>query len=258
MTVIDMLYPDWRNGQIHESSPCVRGTSDKLRRECAGYLYSQFDRSLSRGEIHPVENYRCEDLEHQTFPDGTFDLVVTQDVFEHLFDPFGAEREILRTLRPGGLHVFSCPIVLKNLPSRRRANLVDGQVVHFLEPQYHGNPIDEAGSLVTIDWGYDIVDKLAEATGAPHCLFYFDDITRGLRAEYIEVLVMRKPLPVALGALAGRVQIASIHRSRSRRRDLAFSSPLLLKRLIDIRWHGIRLPLSPSDRNHTVEQKLGD
>jgi SAM-dependent methyltransferase len=108
-----------------------------------------------------------------TFPDGTFDLVATQDVFEHLFDPFGAEREILRTLRPGGLHVFSCPIVLKNLPSRRRANLVDGQVVHFLERQYRGNPIDEAGSLVTIDGGYDIVAALAAPTGAPQLPLLF-------------------------------------------------------------------------------------
>jgi hypothetical protein len=157
-----------------------------------------------------------------------------------------------------GLHAFSCPNVLKNLPSRRRANLVDGQVVRFLEPQYRGNPIDKARSFVTIDWGYDIVNKLAEATGTPHCLFYFDDITRGLRAEYIEVLVMRKPLSAALGAPADRAQIASIHRSRSRRRDLAFSSPLLPKRVIDIRRRGLRLPPSPSDRNHTVEQKLGD
>jgi hypothetical protein len=33
---------------------------------------------------------------------------------------------------------------------------------------------------------------------------------------------------------------------------------VFLKRVIDIRWRGLSLPPSPSDRNHTVEQKLGD
>ncbi len=36
------------------------------------------------------------------FPDGTFDLVLAEDVIEHLHDIDGAFREIARVLRPGG------------------------------------------------------------------------------------------------------------------------------------------------------------
>jgi len=45
-------------------------------------------------------------------------LHLTQDVFEHMFDPAAAFREIVRTLQPGGAHVFTTPLVRKSEPTR--------------------------------------------------------------------------------------------------------------------------------------------
>ena len=47
-----------------------------------------------------------EDLENMTFEDETVDLITTQDVFEHLFDPQRSFSEVARTLKPegGGQH----------------------------------------------------------------------------------------------------------------------------------------------------------
>jgi 2-polyprenyl-3-methyl-5-hydroxy-6-metoxy-1,4-benzoquinol methylase len=45
----------------------------------------------------------------QTFENESFDLVITSDVFEHLPDVAPAVREILRTLKPGGAHIFTVP-----------------------------------------------------------------------------------------------------------------------------------------------------
>ncbi len=193
MATIEMLRPAWRDLVIHESSPGPGGASEKLAAGCLTYIASHYDTSIRFGASHPTRGYQSEDLEHQTFSDESFDLVVTQDVFEHLFDPLAAAREIMRTLKPGGLHIASVPIVLKDQPSRRRADLIGGSVNHRVTPEYHGNPIDDSGSLVTVDWGYDICAHLTAASGAPHWLISIDDISRGIRADLNEILVGQKP-----------------------------------------------------------------
>jgi hypothetical protein len=191
--VLSRFYPNWRDLAIHESSPGARGASVKLRQECPRYIHTQYDPALASGNIHPVHGYRSEDLEAQTFADESFDLVVTQDVFEHLFDPAQALREIGRTLKPGGAHIFTVPIVNGSKPSVRRARLTNGTVEHLAEPHYHGNPMSAEGSLVVIDWGYDMIPYLALRSGLPIVVVEIDDISRGIRAVYIDVLVAQKP-----------------------------------------------------------------
>jgi SAM-dependent methyltransferase len=190
MRVISTLYPNWRDLKIHESSPSGGGASEKLARECAGYTATQFVPSLPPG--FEADSFRNEDLGAQTFADGTFDLAITQDVFEHLFCPDKAIAEIGRTLKPGGAHIMSVPIINRAKPSRPRATLVDGAVVHHQEPQYHWSPVDPKGSLVTFDWGFDIADFLHRHSGMPTTLFTIDDISQGIRAELIEIVVSRK------------------------------------------------------------------
>ena len=65
-----------------------------------------------------MNGIRCENLEHLSFGDESFDLHLTRDVFEHLFDPATAFREIARTLRPGLAHLFTTPLVGKNEATR--------------------------------------------------------------------------------------------------------------------------------------------
>ena len=59
---------------------------------------------------------RCENLEELTFDDNTFDLVITQDVLEHVLNPGKAFKEICRVLKPGGAHKF----LLSHIISGRR------------------------------------------------------------------------------------------------------------------------------------------
>lgn len=195
-SVLAQLRPDWRKLSIHESSPGT-AASRRLADQAPAYLASQYDPSIPWGSVHPTGGWRSEDLERQTFADESFDLVVTQDVMEHVFAPDLAVREIARTLKPGGLHVCTVPIVNKERPSVRRARRrPDGSIEHLLEPVYHGNPMSADGALVTVDWGYDIAAWWDAASGMSTTVFTIDDIGRGIRAEYIEVLVSRKaPLP---------------------------------------------------------------
>jgi SAM-dependent methyltransferase len=195
MFCVEKFFPQWRDLTIHESSPVSgRGASRRLQNEAPGYVPSHYYPNVAAGQI--VNGVRCEDLENLSFDDESFDLHLTQDVFEHLFNPAAAFREIARTLRPGGAHVFTTPLVRKSEPTRFCARLrPDGIVVHLVQPpEYHGNPISAEGSLVTVHWGYDIADYIFKACGLFTQLVLIDNIELGIRAEYIEVLLTYKPL----------------------------------------------------------------
>lgn len=193
MRTIDLYLPDYTQKTVHESSPGGRGVSVKMGRTCPGYTYSHYFPDVPFGSVHRERGERCESLERLTFEDSSIDLFITQDVMEHVFDPAAAFREIARVLKPGGMHILTVPLVNKCQPSKRRAERgADGSITHLEEPAYHGNPIDDKGSLVTMDWGYDIVGFIREVSGLSAHMITIDEIERGIRAEFIEVLVCLK------------------------------------------------------------------
>ena len=101
--VLDKYFKGWEGKRIHESSPA----NDLISRYCGSYSSSQYLDGVEGGRV--VNGVRCENLESLTFEDGTFDIFITQDVFEHIFNPDRAAREIMRVLAPGGAHVFTAP-----------------------------------------------------------------------------------------------------------------------------------------------------
>jgi SAM-dependent methyltransferase len=99
-----------------------------------------------------------QDLHALTYPDDSFDLVLTSDTLEHVPDPGRALTEIRRVLRPGGHHVFTVPIVPDGRPTRRRASDVGGTMRHDLPPSYHGRPGQRSGDLLVVhEFGMDFL-----------------------------------------------------------------------------------------------------
>jgi SAM-dependent methyltransferase len=191
MLVIQKNFPNWKELHIHESSPENRGASLKIKKLNINYKASQFYSGHKSGAL--VNNFINQNLENQTFEDESFDLVITQDVMEHVMNPDKAFAEIARTLKPGGAHIFTVPLVNKFQPTEKWAELDENSNLRFLkEPEYHGNPIDPKGSPVTMHWGYDIVEHIKSASGLDTEIIYMDDLHYGIRAEFIEVLVSKK------------------------------------------------------------------
>jgi SAM-dependent methyltransferase len=186
-------YPKWNEFVIHESSPCERGPSIRFRKEAKRYIPSQYYEGRKPGEI--IDGYRNEDLENLTFLDNSIDLHITQDVFEHLLDPAKAFREIGRTLKPGGAHIFTTPLVNKLMPSQQCIKRGRNHaLIQLLEPrEYHSNPISLEGSPVTMHWGYDITEFIKSACGLSTEIILVDLLDYGIRAELNEVLITRKP-----------------------------------------------------------------
>jgi len=189
MHVLAETFPDWRARTIHECSP-GGPLSEKLARECAGYVPTHYFPGEKGGSM--VRGFRCEDLMAQTFPDAAFDLVVTSDVFEHIPNAEAASREIMRTLKPGGAHVFTVPW-FRSKPTVVRAVIREGQLVHLAPPDYHGNPVDENGSLVFTEWGEDFPFLSSKWTGVPLLICRVRDRRLGLDGEFLEVFVQQKP-----------------------------------------------------------------
>ena len=191
MIVIDSYFPAWREAMIHESSSAARGASLRLSTGCAGYIGTQYYPGQPSGSF--VNGIRCENLEALSFEDNAIDLHISQDVFEHVFHPRRAFKEIARTLKPGGMHIFTVPLVNKQSPSQLRARMENDEIIHVMPELYHENPVGDGRSLVTVDWGYDICRHIFEASGLFTHIVRMDDISRGIRAEFIEVLVTMKP-----------------------------------------------------------------
>lgn len=86
------------------------GASAKLKQRCPNYSSSQYLSNAPTGG----EN---QNLENLLFEDEKFDLIITQDVMEHIFHPEAAFKEIARVLKSGGAHIFTVPLLNKNKSS---------------------------------------------------------------------------------------------------------------------------------------------
>ena len=185
---ITLYFEKYDNMVVHESSP-FGAASDFLIKNCEHYSSSHYFPEIQPGQIK--DGFRCENLEKLTFDDDTFDIFVTQDVFEHIMNPDRAFKEISRVLKPGGSHIFTVPYYpdQKGAP---RAMEKDGEIIYLKEQIYHGNPVSSEGSLVTYDWGYDFIDYIYEKTKMTTTILNDCDLKRGIEGEFIEVFISRK------------------------------------------------------------------
>jgi len=82
-------------------------------------------------------NVRCEDVQNLTFREESFDIVITQDIFEHVADPKKGFSEIYRVMKPAGHFILTVPLDRSLKSSRVRATVKDNKVHHILPPSYH-------------------------------------------------------------------------------------------------------------------------
>jgi SAM-dependent methyltransferase len=140
-----------------------------------------------------VKGIRHEDVMALSYPDASFDLIVSNDVMEHIPEPVRALQECFRVLRPGGLILATFPFNVDCAATQVRARLADGIVEHLLPPQFHGNPVSAEGSLVFQDFGWDLLDTMRAIGFSTVQLECYGSDTFGHLGSGLHVFHLRKP-----------------------------------------------------------------
>jgi SAM-dependent methyltransferase len=154
-TRLSALFRDPRARLLDIAEINSAGNLHRYLARCPGLRHSEFGST--------VAGVRSEDLMALSYPDSSFDLVITSDTLEHVPDIDRALRETLRVLRPGCAHVFSVPVVWDR-PTRQRARLEGAVLTHLLPPSHHGAPAEgKSDFLVFYEFGADFVDRVRDA-----------------------------------------------------------------------------------------------
>jgi SAM-dependent methyltransferase len=140
-----------------------------LRRRFRDFHFSEyFDDVPPGGTWNEVP---CQDVQNLRHPNGTFDLVTSTEVFEHVPDDAKGFSEIRRVLKPGGWLVFTVPLTRNPVTVERARRNADGRVEHMLPPEYHSDRLRGRGKILAYrNYGRDIVDRLRDAGLVPEIL----------------------------------------------------------------------------------------
>lgn len=143
----------------------------------AAVLRSLFPQAIGSEFLPDPQDPRRQQIPHQdlcalTLADACVDLVLCNEVFEHLYDLPAALAEIARILRPGGRLISTFPFAYNRtdtiVKARHQPGATPGvasEAQLLTDPDFHGNPVDpEGGSLVYQIPGWDILD-LARSAG---------------------------------------------------------------------------------------------
>ena len=113
------------------------------------------------GEIY--DNIRHEDALNLSFDNESIDIIISNDVFEHVPDIHKTLSDAYRVLKKQGTLLISIPFNHNSEVTKQRAILEHGKIKHLQPEVYHGNPLSEKGSLVFYDYGWDFLNFVKNA-----------------------------------------------------------------------------------------------
>jgi hypothetical protein len=124
---------------------------------------------LASSDFHPgsdpgsmVGGVRSEDLTGLTYPDASFDIVLTSETLEHVPDLEAALHEIRRVLVPGGRHIFTIPQLPHVQTTFARSIALPDGSIQDLEPRIC-HPGGDVGYPVFTEFGADMHDMMLRA-----------------------------------------------------------------------------------------------
>lgn len=133
----------------------------RLSRRFHHFIGSEYLPTKQARLRHP--RTRHEDVLRLSFRDASIDVYVSCEVLEHVPSIPLALTEAARVLRPGGRLIATVPFMYGSDSSTVRARLNGDAVEYLAEPEFHGNPVSDDGSLVFTLPGWDLLDDCRHA-----------------------------------------------------------------------------------------------
>ena len=141
--------------ELSAGGPLVRWLRPRVRSLTTSEYFPDVPRGSERAGI------TCQDVQRLTYPDESFDLCMSTEVFEHVEDDGAGFREILRVLRPGGLHAFTVPLNLAST-TLERTTICGGERVNVLPAEYHADRYRGQRVFCFRTYGADLAARLAD------------------------------------------------------------------------------------------------
>ncbi len=157
------LYEFSTRSTIKIFNTSVNGSLHMVLQKINGYEGSEYFEDVPSGSY--INGIQCQDLLQTSYPDNTFDLIITEDVLEHVSNPMKACKEIKRILKPGGWHVATVPVNFQQQETITRAIINENGLHHLLPVEHHFDPCRTGGILVFTDFGLDLVDTYLQKIG---------------------------------------------------------------------------------------------
>ena len=125
-----------------------------------------------------IKGIRNENALSLSFENDSFDIVISNDVFEHVENIEKTLSEAYRILKSDGKLLFSIPFSYEN-KTITRAEKREGKIEHLLPEQRHGDPVSADGCLVFYDYGWDILDYCKKAGFKDAYMLAYYDVKYG-------------------------------------------------------------------------------
>jgi hypothetical protein len=136
----------------------------RMMREKFPYLLTSeyISNPLGRWKLAHI---RHEDPLQLSLPDHAFDLYIASDTMIYAASMEGVLREARRVLRRTGVFLATFPFRYGAQETEVRAEIIDGEIVHYTDPTYHPDPFEsDRQRLMFFVPGWDILD-VARASG---------------------------------------------------------------------------------------------
>lgn len=110
-----------------------------------------------------IDGLQHEDAQNLSFDTASIDIILANDVFEHIPNISKALSEAFRVLKGNGRLIFTIPFCPTEIETVKRSEISNGKIIHYQPERYHGNPVSAKGSLVFNDFGWDITSMCKKA-----------------------------------------------------------------------------------------------